>query len=265
MDRIELKMRGKQAFCKNYWLCVLVGVILLILINNGNNRNNQNNQNHENHQEHSISITNSQIFHDMEEFSEENQRAVNTVKSTAGRMSIGFGPIKWVLGIISTGFELALGLGIFVGFILISVLILYPLEVGCRRFYYINLYRKASLQEMLFTFRNGWGNASMILFLRDVKLLLWTLLFIIPGIIKSYEYRMVPYLLAENPKMDATAVFAESKRLMDGMKMDAFILDLSFIGWHILGAFTAGIGSILWTNPYVYSTDAALYEALKER
>jgi hypothetical protein len=91
---------------------------------------------------------------------------------------------------------------------------------------------------------------------------LWTLLFIIPGIVKAYEYRMIPYILAENPHMSRKEVFAASKSMMMGNKWKAFVLDLSFLGWHILSVFTVGILELFYVAPYVYATNAALYEAL---
>lgn len=65
--------------------------------------------------------------------------------------------------------------------------------------------------------------------------------FIIPGVVKSYEYKMIPYLLAEYPDMSTKEVFAKSREMMDGQKMDTFILDISFIPWSVLSAITAGI------------------------
>ena len=98
------------------------------------------------------------------------------------------------------------------------------------------------------------------MFFRDLYTVLWTLLLIIPGIVKSYEYQMIPYLLAENPQMTKEQAFAESKRMMTGQKWRAFVLDLSFIGWNILSALTLGILGIFYVQPYMDATHAALYE-----
>ena len=94
-------------------------------------------------------------------------------------------------------------------------------------------------------------------------IVLWSLLFVIPGIVKGYEYRMIPFLLAENPDMTKEEVFEESKKLMTGNKWKAFVYDLSFIGWNILSILTCGILSIFFVNPYKSSADAALFEAIK--
>lgn len=95
------------------------------------------------------------------------------------------------------------------------------------------------------------------------RMMLWLLLFIIPGIVKIYEYRMIPYLLADNPNMSKQEAFRTSKTMMKGNKWRAFVLDLSFILWDILGINTFGIVSVLWVDPYKQQTDALLYNALK--
>lgn len=97
------------------------------------------------------------------------------------------------------------------------------------------------------------------MFLMQLYIFLWSLLFIIPGVIKSYEYMMVPYILAENPGMDRKEAFAISKRMMDGQKWAAFVLELSFLGWIILGVVTCGLLGIFWIQPYINATMTELY------
>jgi uncharacterized membrane protein len=97
----------------------------------------------------------------------------------------------------------------------------------------------------------------------DLFIWLWSLLFIIPGIVKSYEYRLVPYIVSENPNISFKEAQAESKKLMKGNKWKSFILDLSFIGWDFLSLCTLGLLEIFFVGPYKASTDAALYESLK--
>lgn len=87
--------------------------------------------------------------------------------------------------------------------------------------------------------------------------LLWSLLFIIPGIIAVYRYAMVPYLMAEFPDLGIMDAMRESKRLMRGNKWRLFCLELSFFGWGLLGALTV-IGS-LWVTPYIQAATAAFY------
>lgn len=147
--------------------------------------------------------------------------------------------------------------------ILLDVFICNPIEVGCKRFYVRNLNESAQVGNVGFAFDNHYKNITKTMFFRDLYTILWTLLFIIPGIVKSYEYQMIPYLLAENPQMSREQAFAESKRMMSGQKWRAFVLDLSFIGWNILSAITLGILGIFYVQPYMDATHAALYEALR--
>ena len=147
--------------------------------------------------------------------------------------------------------------------ILIDVFICNPVEVGCKRYFLRNLNEKAQVGNIGYAFDNNYKNITKTMFFRDLYTVLWTLLLIIPGIVKSYEYQMIPYLLAENPQMTKEQAFAESKRMMTGQKWRAFVLDLSFIGWNILSALTLGILGIFYVQPYMDATHAALYEALR--
>lgn len=88
--------------------------------------------------------------------------------------------------------------------------------------------------------------------------MLWSILFIIPGIIASYSYAMTSFVLADNPEMSANEAIRESKRLMKGNKWKFFCLQLSFIGLMIIGALTLGIG-LIWIIPYQQATYAAFY------
>ena len=102
------------------------------------------------------------------------------------------------------------------------------------------------------------------LFLRDLYIILWSLLFIIPGIIKGYSYMLVPYILAEEPAMDNKEAFRLSREMMDGNKWHAFCLDLSFIGWHILNVFTFGLLGIFYVKPYQATASAEMYIAIRD-
>ena len=107
------------------------------------------------------------------------------------------------------------------------------------------------------------GRTFVALFLRDLLILVFCLLLVVPGIIKAYEYRMVPYLLTDNPELSGMDLLNRSKEMMRGHKWNAFVYDLSFIGWEILGALTVGILDVFWVRPYKNSSDAALYLKLK--
>ena len=149
--------------------------------------------------------------------------------------------------------------------VLVSAFLINPVELGCRRFFFRNLQEKAKVAEVAFGYDNCYGNVVKTMFLRDLFLFFWALLFIIPAIIKSYSYRMVPYILAEHPDMPAKKVITKSRMMMKGNKWKAFILDLSFILWDILSLFTCGLLTLFYVRPYKYLTSAALYDALAHR
>ena len=113
----------------------------------------------------------------------------------------------------------------------------------------------------LFSQFDNFGNAFCLKFLQGLFIFLWSLLLIFPGIMKAYAYSMAPFIMAENPNMTAREALRASEELMDGHKMDLFILELSFIGWGLLSALTLGIGS-LWLNPYIQAAHAAFYRNL---
>ena len=115
--------------------------------------------------------------------------------------------------------------------------------------------------EQLFQYFPYWKNAVCARLLKGVYVFLWSLLFIVPGIIAAYSYAMTEYILAEHPELTANEALAASKEMMDGNKWRLFCLHFSFIGWSILCAFTMGIGN-LWLNPYKNAATAAFYREI---
>ena len=118
--------------------------------------------------------------------------------------------------------------------------------------------------EDLFSQFHRFGDGFCQRLLRALFVALWSLLFVIPGIVASLKYAMTPFILAENPGMTASEAITASKELMDGHKADLFFLQLSFIGWAILNVFTLGIGS-LWLVPYINASYAAFYRSICNR
>lgn len=98
---------------------------------------------------------------------------------------------------------------------------------------------------------------------RYVLIILWSLLLIIPGIIKSYSYILVPYLMHDNPELTCREALNRSEAMMKGHRMDMFLLDMSFLGWIILGVLAFGVG-VFFVTPYIESAHVAFYEDLKE-
>lgn len=105
------------------------------------------------------------------------------------------------------------------------------------------------------------GKAFWLRLRMSIFTALWTLLFIIPGIIKAYAYSMSGFILTENPEMTAKEAMEVSQKMMQGNKWRLFCLEFSFIGWKILGALSLGIG-MLWVNPYCNAAIAAFYDEI---
>ena len=101
----------------------------------------------------------------------------------------------------------------------------------------------------------------LTMLLREIYVGLWTLLLIVPGIVKSYSYAMTPYILQDDPDCKYDDAICRSMSMMQGHKMDLFLLDLSFLGWAILCLLTLGIG-FLFLSPYWQTTRAKFYEEL---
>lgn len=140
------------------------------------------------------------------------------------------------------------------------------LKMGGYRFFILNQTAQPGIGTLLDGFRSGhYVNIVLTMFLRDLFTALWSLLLVVPGIVKHYEYLMVPYIIAENPEMDYKEAFQISKQMMDGEKMEAFIMDLSFLGWYLLSAVTCGLLAIFYVNPYVQASFAEMYTFNKQK
>lgn len=118
----------------------------------------------------------------------------------------------------------------------------------------------------LFTYFRGWKKttrAFSVTFFLSLYTLLWSLLLIIPGIIKSFSYAMTYFILLEHPEFTVHQAISESKKIMKGHKWELFVLLLSFIGWYILALITFGIGQF-WLLPYGYVTVGHFYEKISK-
>ena len=159
-----------------------------------------------------------------------------------------------ILTILSGGFFVGLLSLIFIGNVI---------SVGEQYYFIKNHYGNPALNEIFQGFKGNYLNVVKIMLIMELKIMLWLLLLVVPGIIKAYEYSMIPYLLAENPNITTDEAFSLSKQMTTGQKMDLFVLDLSFLGWIILGLICCGIG-ILFVLPYPEATNAEVYLILKE-
>lgn len=150
-----------------------------------------------------------------------------------------------------------------IAFILFNIFVGSALVVGQAKFFF-NGFRGDTNTKILwsyFDFPEEYFKVVKTIFLRDLYTVLWTLLFIIPGIIKSYEYRMIPYILANEEHLSPAETIKRSSEMTTGHKWDIFVLDWSFILWDVLGYALLGLGTY-FVIPYREATYAKLYEAL---
>jgi len=146
---------------------------------------------------------------------------------------------------------------------LASLIIAGPLSFGCA-LVFLKLVRtgeKVKIEDTFEGFKNFSDNLILSL-LSTLFIFLWTLLFIIPGIVKSYAYSMCFYIKNDHPEYDWKKCLDESQKMMDGNKWRLFCLDLSFIGWMIVGALCFGVGT-LWVSAYMTTSRAIFYNELK--
>lgn len=277
--RIQLKEKAKSAFKKNYWKTVLVAFMVSAFVMGGSSGVSRAAGQAGNSQEEDSGIyddyTAGRDFvngfndgvhgnpesdyygsNDDNKYNDDDDKDIDSEFSL--QLSAPFGA--------AVVFVIVFFIVFFVILLLVFVLDIFlmnPLEVGCRRFYYRNLNEQAEIKELAYAFDHNYKNVVKTMFLRGVYTFLWTLLFIIPGIVKGYEYRMIPYILAEHPDMPGEQAFAISRQMMSGNKWKAFVLDLSFLPWKLLSALTANIVGIFYVVPYVDMTNASLYEMLK--
>ena len=227
-DNTELKSIGKAAFKANYWSSVVASLVLYALLGGTAAANSANGSSAE------TTVQGQSI-----------ENAVNGLTDTQQFA---------VLGAIATA-----GLVITIISLLIKIFLTNPLQVGCYHFFRNNVATTGATLNDLKEGFGDYGRVFITLFLRDLFLVLWSLLFFIPGIVKSYSYRLVPYLMKDHPELSPTEAITRSRQMMDGHKWQAFVLDLSFIGWYLLGILTLGAVTIFWANPYHDNAAAAFY------
>lgn len=274
--RKDLKQRAKDALKRNYWKIVLVSVLSMTLggglsysMSSSSGRANVvvsdvvtvDEANDVDYDEECETGYDNEIY-DEEGIVEESQGADKITDGGADEVPRDM-DVRAKFAIIV--FVLVLALVIF-AFVFALIELLYnPFYVGVQRFMLKSVDDKAQVKEIVFGFDHSYKNVVKTMFQRDIKVLLWSFLLFIPGIYKNYQYRMVPYILAEQPDMDCKEALRMSKDMMDGEKWRAFVLDISFIPWHMLSIITCGIVWIFYAAPYVELTNAALYRRLEDR
>lgn len=259
-DRKSLKQKGNQAFRVNYLKCLIMALVISFFVNGGYETFTSNSD--EKDEDSIISVEQLQEQYDLTEEQAQEIRNLITEFDSSG-----------IYSVLVNGFTVPTLL-----IMLLTIFVFNVLEIGGDRFFIENsrLVRQRGQMEpgqphqpgqepslgsnIAYAFRSGnYGTMALAMFLRELFIALWSLLFVIPGIVKMYEYRMVPYIMADHPEMSWQEAFQRSKEMMYGSKWDTFVLDLSFIGWYLLSAITYGIVGILYSNPYYYATCAELY------
>lgn len=245
--RKELKDTAKAALKRNYWKILLVSLLLALILGEGAGG----------------------VGGAGGAFSPADE-AVTEFDAADAVSSATFAPLERLL---SDSQIVMVAIGILAAALLVVLIVLAvvctiqallwnPLEVGMRRFMLRSVDDKAEVREVAYAFDHSYKNVAKTMFFRDLYTFLWTLLFIIPGVYVSYQYRLVPYILAETPDMEYKEVLQRSKEQMNGHKWKSFVLDLSFILWRLLSVVTCGIVGFFYVTPYKYLTDAALYRAI---
>ncbi len=122
--------------------------------------------------------------------------------------------------------------------------------------------REIEVERMFVGFKECFTQSLVLYLMTTLYTFLWSLLFIVPGIVKSYSYAMAPYVLQDNPSLDWDECLEESKKMMKDNKWQLFCLDFSFIGWYFVGALCFGVG-VFFVNSYSAVARANFYLALK--
>lgn len=229
-NRQELKLAAKGSFQRNYWTSVLVAFIYSLFFGASS----------------AITFSNTRKNLDESDIDFSNLQLDNN--ESIALLLLIFGGI---------------GLALVIAYAL-KLFVFNPLNVGCNRFFIVNQFQKASAGELGFAFKNNYGNSVVAILVQGVIIGLGYCLFIIPGVILTYSYRMVPYILADEPQLGAVQVLKKSRAMMKGNKWRSFVYDLSFIGWFILGALTCNILKLFYVDPYFQNAKAALYIAIRD-
>lgn len=284
-SRVKLKKKGKSAFYRNWKSCIIICFIYTILIggtvisinkqidfdyrDNINHINNIDADNNSDIVNEFINGLNGEEKEREPEFFSDATRGVlgSLVNNVSKSGSFLFGVLNainqalfkdqiWASTIIIIGATISLFYWIFVSKVL---------EVGNARFFLENRkYTKTKANKLILPYRLGkTTHIAYTMFLKNLYTILWAFT-IVGGFVKYYSYYLVPYILAENPNMKTKDVLKLSKNMMNGYKWEMFKLDLSFIGYYLLGLLTFNISNIVFATPYMNCTKAESYMLIRE-
>ena len=257
--RAELKAKAMINLKKYYWAAFLVSLIFSIVSTNGSSLQNVMGSSNSSAQSEMV------LPEPMEGMGGVlSGDVVNNVGGILDSMPISgnFSGMKWsglLLGLF-TGIVIV---AVIVGLIL-AVFVAPVIEVGKNRFYLESRLagQSAGVSRVMWGFSHNYLNIVLTRFLQNLFIAIGTICCVIPGIYLAYAFRMVSYILAENPDMKPMEVLRLSMQMMDGQKMDTFVLDVSLLGWAILGVLACCIGTI-FVQPYFDAINAELYAVLR--
>jgi len=181
-------------------------------------------------------------------------KTIEVCKYTKHKLALVYFVFTLIIGAIA-GLS-AVGVGAIAGLLLTG-----PLTLGFINVIRLNYHGKEFSCNTLFTGFGDFGKTFLVAFLSELYIGLWTMLFIIPGIVKSYSYSMVYFIHSERHDLSANDCITESREIMDGHKWELFCLDLSYIGWGILCLLTLGILSF-WVVPKITTAHYAFYRKI---
>lgn len=171
---------------------------------------------------------------------------------------------KWGSAVLALVIFVLLGMGCGIIPVLGAVILMPPLQFGLLIFY-IRFFRYGeTAMDNLFKGFDMFGKALAVYWLSQLYIFLWSLLFIVPGVIASYSYSQAMLILYDNPEITASEAIRRSKAMMNGNKMTLFVQDLSFSGWFFLSIFPGFYIGFLWSMPYYHVTRVAFYDNLLE-
>ncbi len=230
-DRIRIKENAKKHYDLNKWTNVLVAFVYSLIVGAGGSISSSGNS-----------------------FTSSNGAGVGTSSEGNEEAMVAAAIIVLVVVLIVSLVSFA-----------VSFFVVNPITMGTMAWFQKSIYtEKLGFDKMFDGFRGGHYIANVgAMALKHIYIFLWSLLFVIPGVVKSYSYFMVEYLKMENPNISAKEAIELSNRMTNGHKMDLFVLDLSFLGWNILSSLTCGILGIVYVNPYYFAAKAFAYEEIK--
>lgn len=279
-NRKELKEKAKNVIKNNYWTAVIVCFILMMFTGEFGSVTVGTRENGESLDPNYVGNRVSTFFNEEERENLIRQRyqlnnipeqAINAIRANLNNITKSEKYIFKIWDAIKLFYleKPQIGIALCVGAIIACAFIIFisePLTVGGKKYFLKARENKETrISTILDVYKNkNWFHIAGIMFLKNLYNLLWFLT-IIGGFIKTYEYRMIPYILAQNPKVSKKEAFDLSKQMMKGNKWKAFVLDMSFFLWNLLSVLTFGLLGILYVNPYNLATNTELYIVLKEK